>query len=70
MGLRVSLLPKPEKPGKLRKAAEDQHARYAVWHDSGEGSGARFALWTREGDTSARDLDAPALLAALKERAR
>jgi histidyl-tRNA synthetase len=71
LGLRVSMLPKPEKAGKLRKAAEDQQARYAVWHDAGpEGGAARFQLWTREGDTSLRDLDAPAVLGTLKERAR
>ena len=74
MGLRVSLLPKPEKPGKLRKAAEDQLARHAIWHEPGQdgaaAAGGRFALWTREGDTSLRELDAPAVLAALKERAR
>ena len=63
LGLVVSMLPKPEKPGKLRKSAEDQQARHAVWLEGG-----RYHLWTREGDTSLRDLDRPALLAGLAAR--
>jgi histidyl-tRNA synthetase len=63
LGLMVSLLPKPEKPGKLRKSAEEQQARHAVWLEGG-----RYHLWTREGDTSLRDLERPALLAALAAR--
>ncbi|MEO8180623.1 MAG: histidine--tRNA ligase [Deltaproteobacteria bacterium] len=59
-GLVVSLLPGPEKPGKLRKSAEEQRARHAVWLEAG-----RYQLWTREGDTSQRDLARPALVAAL-----
>jgi histidyl-tRNA synthetase len=60
LGLVVSLVPRPEKPGKLRKSAEEQRARHAVWLEAG-----RYQLWTREGDTSLRDLARPALVAAL-----
>ncbi|MEY4545562.1 MAG: histidyl-tRNA synthetase [Pseudomonadota bacterium] len=61
LGLRVSLLPKPEKPGKLRKTAEEQQARHAIWLESG-----RFQLWTRAGDVSVRELERPALLEQLR----
>jgi histidyl-tRNA synthetase len=67
-GRQVSLWPKLEKPGKLRKAAEDQGARHALWWEGGH-----WQLWTRQGDSTQRDLDRPALLAALsseRERAR
>jgi len=63
LGLLVSLWPKPEKPGKLRKSAEEQQARHAVWLEGG-----RYHLWTRQGDTSLADLERPALLAALAVR--
>ena len=63
LGLRVSLLPKPEKPGKLRKGAEDQRARHAVWLEGG-----KYQLWTREGDSTLRDLERAALVAALASR--
>jgi histidyl-tRNA synthetase len=59
-GLEVSLLPRAEKPGKFRKAAEDQQARHALWLEGG-----RLHLWTRDGDTTLRDLERPALLAQL-----
>jgi histidyl-tRNA synthetase len=61
LGLRVSLLPKPEKPGKLRKTAEERQARHAIWLESG-----RFQLWTRAGDVSVRDLERSALLERLR----
>jgi histidyl-tRNA synthetase len=64
LGLRVSLLPKPEKPGKLRKTAEEQQARHAIWLESG-----RFQVWTRAGDVSARDLDRSALVQRLRAEA-
>jgi histidyl-tRNA synthetase len=61
LGLRVSLLPKAEKPGKLRKTAEERQARHAVWLESG-----RFQLWTRAGDVTVRDLERAALPAQLR----
>src|SRR6185295_1460646 len=65
MNLRVSLLPKPEKPGKLRKGAEDQRARHAVWLEGG-----KYHVWTREGDSTLRDLERSALISRLGEPAR
>jgi histidyl-tRNA synthetase len=64
-GLAVSMSPRPEKPGKLRKAAEDRGAPFAVWLEAGQ-----FQLWQREGDTTQRDLDVPTLITRLTERAR
>ncbi|MEY2933030.1 MAG: hypothetical protein RL033_3779, partial [Pseudomonadota bacterium] len=61
LGLRVSLLPKPEKPGKLRKTAEEQHARHAIWLEAG-----RFQLWTRAGDVTVRDLQRAELIERLR----
>lgn len=63
LGLRVSLLPKAEKPGKLRKTAEERQARHAIWLESG-----RFQLWTREGDVSVKDLERAALVAKLRRQ--
>jgi hypothetical protein len=57
--------PRPEKPGKLRKAAEERGAPYAAWLEGGQ-----FQLWQREGDTTERGLDAAGLVKLLKERAR
>jgi histidyl-tRNA synthetase len=64
-GLAVSMSPRAEKPGKLRKAAEDRGARFAIWLEGGE-----FQLWRREGDTTLRGLDVPALVQHLTEQAR
>jgi histidyl-tRNA synthetase len=65
LGLRTSMSPRPEKPGKLRKAAEDRGARFAVWLENGE-----LSLWQREGDTTERGLDPAGLGRLLAERAR
>jgi histidyl-tRNA synthetase len=59
-GLAVSMSPRPEKPGKLRKAAEDRGARWAVWLENGQ-----LSLWTREGDTTERGLELEALVRTL-----
>jgi histidyl-tRNA synthetase len=64
-GLAVSMSPRPEKPGKLRKAAEDRGAPFAAWLEAGQ-----LQLWQREGDTTQRDLDVPTLIQRLTERAR
>lgn len=64
-GLAVSMSPRPEKPGKLRKAAEDRGAPFAVWLEAGQ-----LQLWQRQGDTTERDLDVPTLVQRLRERAR
>ncbi len=64
-GFRVSMAPRPEKPGKLRKAAEERGASYAIWLEDGQ-----FQLWQRQGDTTLRGLDSQALSNHLKERAR
>jgi histidyl-tRNA synthetase len=62
-GFAVSMSPRPEKPGKLRKAAEDRGARFAVWIEDG-----KFQLWQRDGDTTQRGLDAAALVQQLGPR--
>jgi histidyl-tRNA synthetase len=62
-GLAVSMSPRPEKPGKLRKAAEDRGAAFAVWLEGGE-----FQLWQRQGDATLRGLDLPGLVKHLAER--
>lgn len=63
---RVSMSPKAEKAVKLRKAAEDRGAPFAVWLEAGQ-----WNVWERRGDSSVRALpDVAAVLAALKERAR
>jgi histidyl-tRNA synthetase len=64
-GLAVSMSPRAEKPGKLRKAAEDRGAPFAVWLEAG-----KFQLWRRAGDATLRDLELPALIQHLTERAR
>lgn len=64
-GLATSMSPRPEKPGKLRKAAEERGARFAAWLEDGQ-----FSIWTREGDSTERGLDAAALVKHLGERAR
>ena len=63
-GHRVSMTPRPEKPGRLRKSTEERGARFAIWLEEGQ-----FQLWQREGDTTLRGLDVPGVLEALKERA-
>jgi histidyl-tRNA synthetase len=64
-GLAVSMSPRAEKPGKLRKAAEDRGAPCAVWLEAD-----KFQLWRRDGDATLRDLDLPALIGHLTERTR
>ena len=64
-GLTVSMSPRPEKPAKLRKAAEERRAPFAAWLEGGQ-----FQLWRRDGDTIERGLDAAALVKHLAERAR
>jgi histidyl-tRNA synthetase len=64
-GLRTSMSPRPEKPGKLRKSAEDRGARFAVWLEDGQ-----LSLWQRAGDTTERGLDPAGLVRLLAERAR
>lgn len=63
-GQRVSMLPRPEKPGRLRKSTEERGARFAIWLEDGQ-----FQLWQREGDATLRGLDVSGVLGALKERA-
>jgi histidyl-tRNA synthetase len=64
-GFATSLSPRADKPGKLRKTAEDRGARFAVWLEAGQ-----FSLWQREGDTTERGLDAAGLVALLSTRGR
>ena len=64
-GLAVSMSPRPEKPGKLRKSAEDRGARWAVWLENGQ-----LSLWQREGDTTERGLELEALVGKLAPAAR
>jgi histidyl-tRNA synthetase len=64
-GFAVSMSPRAEKPGKLRKAAEDRGAPFAVWLEGGQ-----FQVWRREGDATARGLDVSALVKHLTEPAR
>ena len=64
-GLSVSMSPRAEKPGKLRKSAEDRGAPFAAWLEGGQ-----FQLWQRDGDTTLRGLDAAALVQHLTERTR
>jgi histidyl-tRNA synthetase len=64
-GLAVSMSPRAEKPGKLRKAAEERGAPFAVWLE-----GTEFQVWRREGDATERGLDVPALVKFLMEPAR
>jgi len=59
-GLAISMSPRADKPGKLRKAAEDRGARWAVWLENGQ-----FQLWQREGDTTERGLELEALVQKL-----
>jgi histidyl-tRNA synthetase len=65
-GLRVAMTPKAEKAMRLRKAAEDRGAAFALWLEGGA-----WQLWQRHGDSTQRALpDADSVLALLKERAR
>ena len=64
-GFTTSMSPRAEKPGKLRKAAEDRGARYAIWLEAGQ-----FSVWQRDGDTTERGLDTAGLVKWLGERAR
>lgn len=64
-GLSVSLSPRPEKPARLRKSAEERGAPFAAWLEGGQ-----FQLWQREGDTTVRGLDVAGLVQHLAERAR
>jgi len=61
-GYHVSLLPKPEKPARLRKAAQEMPADFAVWIESSS-----LHLWDRKSDHTLRNLDEAGLLAALEE---
>jgi histidyl-tRNA synthetase len=65
LGLRVSLVPKAEKPARLRKSAEERSARHALWLENGQ-----YQLWTRAGDSTERGLDAAGVLRCLGEQAR
>jgi histidyl-tRNA synthetase len=64
-GLSVSMSPRADKPGKLRKAAEERGAPWAAWLDNGQ-----FQLWQREGDTTSRGLDLDALVQKLAPASR
>jgi histidyl-tRNA synthetase len=64
-GLSVSMSPRPEKPARLRKAAEERGAPFAAWLEGGQ-----FQLWQRAGDAMLRGLDAAALAQHLLERTR
>jgi histidyl-tRNA synthetase len=64
-GLSVSMSPRPEKPARLRKAAEERGAPFAAWLEGGQ-----FQLWQRDGDAMLRGLDAAALAQHLLERTR
>lgn len=52
-GLSVSLSPKSEKPGKLRKAAAERQAAFAVWWEEGH-----VHYWQRSTNKIARNLSA------------
>ncbi|HVZ33710.1 MAG TPA: ATP phosphoribosyltransferase regulatory subunit, partial [Polyangiaceae bacterium] len=65
LGLRVSLVPKAEKPARLRKSAEERSARHALWLENGQ-----YQLWTRAADSTERGLDAAGVLRYLGEQAR
>jgi histidyl-tRNA synthetase len=60
-GYHVSMVPKPEKPGRLRKTAAEAPADYAIWLEGGA-----LNLWERKTDATLRNLDEAALLAALE----
>jgi hypothetical protein len=57
--------PRPEKPGRLRKSAEERGAPFAAWLEGGH-----FQLWQRDGDSTVRGLDATGLTQHLLERTR
>lgn len=63
-GHRVSMLPKPEKPGRLRKLTEERGARAAVWLEDG-----KFSVWRRDGGSTSSGLEAAAVVRALEEPA-
>src|SRR5262249_18394730 len=44
-GFHVSMVPKPEKPGRLRKAAAELPADFAIWLENGA-----LHLWDRKND--------------------
>jgi histidyl-tRNA synthetase len=64
-GQRVSMSPRPEKPVKLRKAAEERGAAFAIWLEDGQ-----YHLWQRRDDSTVRGLAASAIVPLLAERAR
>lgn len=64
-GLAVSMSPRAEKPGRLRKSAEERGAPFAAWLEGGQ-----FQLWQRDGDSTERGLDAAALCKLVLERTR
>jgi histidyl-tRNA synthetase len=61
-GHHVSMIPKPEKPGRLRKSAAELPAAFAIWLEGGT-----LHLWDRKSDATQRNLDEQGLLAALAE---
>lgn len=61
-GYHVSMLPKAEKPGRLRKAAAETPADFAIWLEGGS-----LHLWDRKADTTLKNLDDAGLLEALDE---
>ncbi|HET8933548.1 MAG TPA: histidine--tRNA ligase [Polyangiales bacterium] len=63
-GLRVDLLPKAAVPGKLRKQADDQGIGAAAWIEAGQTG--RASVWIKRDGSTHKDLDADALVAALK----
>lgn len=65
-GLKVDLRPSATSPGKLRKHADDQGARAAVWVES-EHAGVA-SLWIRDGGATHRDLDPPRIAEILGTR--
>jgi histidyl-tRNA synthetase len=61
-GYHVSMVPKAEKPGRLRKTAAETPADFAIWLEGGS-----FHLWDRKADTTLKNLDDTGLLEALDE---
>lgn len=66
-GLSVDLLPKATAPGKLRKQADEQGIAAAVWIEAGKAG--RASVWRKRGNATDKDLDAAALIGALRQAA-
>jgi histidyl-tRNA synthetase len=62
-GFHVSMVPKAEKPGRLRKAAAELPADFAVWLEGGA-----LHMWDRKNDLTDHGLDEAGLVKALEER--